>query len=63
MAVGFLQLVKEDKATGFETFRRNRYKPKYCFLFSKHMLVTTPLEKKGEESYRLMKVSSTCSFS
>ena len=53
---GILCLWRQDDKDKLLTFsRKSRRRQNYCFLFSKHFLVTQRMEKKGGEGYRLVK--------
>uniref|UniRef100_A0A1X7SZ92 WH1 domain-containing protein n=1 Tax=Amphimedon queenslandica TaxID=400682 RepID=A0A1X7SZ92_AMPQE len=51
---------RDDKLLTFS--RKTRRRLNYCFLFSKHFLVTQRVEKKGEEGYRLLKENGLLSL-
>uniref|UniRef100_A0A1X7T262 PH domain-containing protein n=1 Tax=Amphimedon queenslandica TaxID=400682 RepID=A0A1X7T262_AMPQE len=51
---------QDDKLLTFS--RKTRRRQNYCFLFSKHFLVTQRVEKKGEEGYRLLKENGLLSL-
>ena len=54
ISLGFLSLYRqEDKGLSFT--RKTRRRHNYCFLFTKHLIITQRVEKKGEEGYKLVK--------
>uniref|UniRef100_A0A1X7TEB7 PH domain-containing protein n=1 Tax=Amphimedon queenslandica TaxID=400682 RepID=A0A1X7TEB7_AMPQE len=50
----------DDKLLTFS--RKTRRRQNFCFLFSKHFLVTQRVEKKGKEGYRLLKENGLLSL-
>lgn len=54
ICLGFLTLYRhEDKGLSFS--RKTKRRHNYCFLFTKHLIITQRVEKKGEEGYKLVK--------
>ena len=52
-----------DRSGTISRSTKLRSQPRYCFLFSKHLLITTRTQKKPQEIYRLAKVREKNSYS